>query len=170
MPAKKNGEIDVFNSYVLRVFKAINAPNIYEPLSPKNILAFGKLNNKNDITIIICANKIIEILSFWLDKFIIRKIEFIIKKWIARSPLKPSTKLAPLIINKKHNNTKHVWNILFSSHRFKNSKPDLVIWIEKKLMQNPSRKSIKTKRIFGLIFIFISSKKPKKNNKNEIVK
>jgi hypothetical protein len=46
------------------VFKAIKAPKKYDPLSPKNILAFGKLNNKKDNTIIICENKIIEIFSF----------------------------------------------------------------------------------------------------------
>ena len=64
MHAKKNGESDVFNSQVLIVFKAINDPNRYEPLSPKNILAFGKLNSKKVSTIIICENKIIVILSF----------------------------------------------------------------------------------------------------------
>ena len=53
-----------FNSYVFIVLKAIKAPSKYDPLSPKNIFAFGKLNNKNDNTIIICANKIIEIFSF----------------------------------------------------------------------------------------------------------
>ena len=152
------------------VFNAIKDPNKYDPLSPKNILAFGKLNSKNDNTIIICENKIIEIFSFWLNKFIIRKIEFISKKWIAKSPLKPSIKLAPFITNKKHNNTKHIWNVLFSNHRFKNSRPDLVIWIEKILKQITNIEIIKTKRIFGLIFIFKSSKKPRMNNKNEIVK
>ncbi len=89
---------------------------------------------------------------------------------MAKRPLKPSTKLAPLTINKKHNNTKQVWKILFSNHTSKNAKPDLDIWIEKKLIQNNNRTSIKTKRTFGLIFIFTSSKKPKKNNNREIVK
>ena len=77
----------------------------------------------------------IEIFSFWLIKFIKRKIEFINSKWIAKRPLKPSTKLAPLTTNKKHKRTKQTWNILFSNHKFKNSKPDLVIWIEKILIQ-----------------------------------
>ena len=80
MHAKKNGESDVFNSQVLIVFKTTSVPNKYEPLSPKNILAFGKLNSKNDSTIIICENKIIEMFSFWLNKFIIRNVEFINKK------------------------------------------------------------------------------------------
>ena len=64
MHAKKNGESDVFNSQVLIVFKAINDPNRYEPLSPKNILAFGKLNSKKESIIIISENKIIDMLSF----------------------------------------------------------------------------------------------------------
>ena len=112
----------------------------------------------------------IERFSFWLNKFIIRKIEFINKKWIAKSPLKPSIKLAPFIINKKHNNTKHVWKILFLNQVSKNSKPDMVIWIEKILIQSTSNISIKIRRISGLILIFISSKKPRKNNSSEIVK
>ena len=46
------------------MFRTINDPNKYEPLSPKNILAFGKLNSKKESTIIICDSKIIEIFSF----------------------------------------------------------------------------------------------------------
>ena len=38
--------------FVIIMFKAANEPNKYEPLSPKNILALGKLNNKNEIKII----------------------------------------------------------------------------------------------------------------------
>ena len=41
-------------------------------------------------------------------KFINNKIEFIIIKLIVKSPLNPSIKLAPLIINKKHNKTKNI--------------------------------------------------------------
>ena len=47
--------------------------------------------------------------SRWLLlKLINSKTEFIIIKLIVKSPLKPSMRLAPLIINKKHNNTKKV--------------------------------------------------------------
>jgi len=35
------------------VFIAIKAPNKYEPLSPRNIFALGKLKSKNVIKIII---------------------------------------------------------------------------------------------------------------------
>ena len=40
---KKKDDIDGFKLFVIIVFKAINDPNKYEPLSPKNILADGKL-------------------------------------------------------------------------------------------------------------------------------
>ena len=150
------------------LFKTINEPKKYEPLSPKNIFAFGKLNNRKENTIIICENKIIDMNWFWLVELIIKKIELIIKKWTAKRPLNPSIKLEPFIINKKHNKTKQVWNILFSSQKSKNSKPDLVILISKKLMQTSSITNIKNKRIFGLIFILKSSKKPRKN-KNKVI-
>ena len=152
------------------LFKAINEPNKYEPLSPKNIFAFGKLNSRKESTIIICENKIIDMTWFWLTRLIIKKIELISKKWIAKRPLNPSIKLEPFIINKKHNKTKQVWNILFSSQKSKNSKPDLVILISKMLIQVNSMTNIKNKRIFGLIFILKSSKKPKKNNNRVITK
>ena len=112
----------------------------------------------------------IEMFSFWFVKFIKRKIEFIIKKCIPKSPLKPSIKLDPLITNKKQSKTKQIWKILFSNHKFKNTNPDLGIWIEKILIQIAKRHSIRIKRIFGLIFIFKSSKKPNKNNNSEITK
>ena len=38
-----------------------------------------------------------------LSKFKYRRTEFIKSKWITKRPLKPSTKLDPFIINKKHN-------------------------------------------------------------------
>ena len=97
-------------------------------------------------------------------------IELIIKKWIAKRPLYPSIKFAPFIMNKKHNNTKHVWNILFSSHVSRNCSPDFVIGIEKIFIQTVRVTNIKISRTFGLIFILISSKKPKKNNNSEIVR
>ena len=160
----------MFNSWVLIVFKTNSVPNKYEPLSPKKILAFGKLNSKKESAIIICENKIIDMPSFWLIKLINKKIELIMIKWIPKRPLNPSTKLAPFIMNKKHNKTKQTWKILFSNQKSKNSNPDLFIWIEKILIQSSKIINIKNKRILGLIFIFKSSKKPRMNNKNEIVK
>ena len=51
------------------MFKATNEPNKYEPLSPKNILALGKLNNRNDNKTTIWA--VITIAKVWwsLSKF-----------------------------------------------------------------------------------------------------
>ena len=42
-------------------------PIKYDPLSPKKILAFGKLNKRKDSKIIICAIKNIENSLFRLD-------------------------------------------------------------------------------------------------------
>ena len=119
---------------------------------------------------IICENKIIDMLSFWFIKLINKKIELIKTKWIAKRPLNPSTKLAPFITNKKHNKTKQTWKILFVNQRSKNSIPDLFIWIEKTLIYRSKIINIKNKRILGLIFIFKSSKKPRKNNNNVTAK
>tara|TARA_E500000331_G_scaffold257599_1_gene248369 strand:- start:3 stop:191 length:189 start_codon:yes stop_codon:yes gene_type:complete len=54
---KKNDEIFGFKLFVIIAFKAIKDPNKYDPLSPRNILAFGKLKRRNEIKIIICAVK-----------------------------------------------------------------------------------------------------------------
>ena len=48
-----NEEIDGFKLLVKIEFNATNEPIRYDPLSPKKILAFGKLNNKKDSKIII---------------------------------------------------------------------------------------------------------------------
>ena len=50
---KKNEEIEEFKLLVIIVFKPASPPKVYAPLSPKKILAFGKLNNKNVNRIII---------------------------------------------------------------------------------------------------------------------
>ena len=47
----------VFKLLVIIVFKAIKDPNKYDPPSPRNILAFGKLKRRKEIKIIICAVK-----------------------------------------------------------------------------------------------------------------
>ena len=54
---KKNDEIVVFKLFVIIIFNATKDPNKYDPLSPRNILAFGKLKSKNEIKIIICDVK-----------------------------------------------------------------------------------------------------------------
>ena len=50
---KKKEDICGFRLFVLIMFKATSEPNKYEPLSPKNILAFGKLNSRKDSKTII---------------------------------------------------------------------------------------------------------------------
>ena len=54
---------------------------------------------------IICEVRKIENSRLSLFKFIQANIILIIIKFIVNKPLKPSTKLAPLIMNRKHNNT-----------------------------------------------------------------
>ena len=56
-------------------------------------------------------------------KFIYAKIELIIIKLIARSPLNPSIKFAPLITNKKHNRTNKQLN--FRENRYGKSQHKL---------------------------------------------
>ena len=50
---KKKDAICGFKLLVKIMFKAIKDPKSQEPLSPKKILAFGKLNNKKENRIII---------------------------------------------------------------------------------------------------------------------
>tara|TARA_B100000953_G_C17734909_1_gene330180 strand:- start:1 stop:159 length:159 start_codon:yes stop_codon:yes gene_type:complete len=50
---KKKDEICMFKLFVSIIFKAVKDPNKYDPLSPKNILAFGKLKSKKQNKIII---------------------------------------------------------------------------------------------------------------------
>ena len=44
---KKKDEIKGFKLLVIITFNATKDPNRYDPLSPKNIFAFGKLNKKS---------------------------------------------------------------------------------------------------------------------------
>ena len=50
---KKKEEILGFKLFVIIVFKPVKAPIVQAPLSPKKILALGKLNSKKDNKIII---------------------------------------------------------------------------------------------------------------------
>ena len=97
---KKNEEIYGFKLLVIIIFKATSDPNKYEPLSPKNILAFGKLKRRKETNIIICAVKKNENSISLLSRLINSKTELIIIKLIVKSPLNPSIKFAPLTINK----------------------------------------------------------------------
>ena len=57
-----------------------------------------------------------------LSRLIINKIVLIIIKCKVNSPSKPSIKLAPFIINKKHNKIKQIENSLILSKSFKKIK------------------------------------------------
>ena len=52
---KKKDEISEFKLFVIIIFNEIKEPNKYAPLSPKKILAVGKLKSKNVNKIIIWA-------------------------------------------------------------------------------------------------------------------
>ena len=54
---KKKDEILGFKLFVKIIFKATKDPNKYDPLSPRNILAFGKLKRRNEIKITSCAER-----------------------------------------------------------------------------------------------------------------
>ena len=166
---KKKDDISGCKLFVLIIFNADNAPNKYDPPSPKKIWAFGKLKNKNEAKIIIWA-AISKIISFsWLFIFIISRIKLIINKWIPKRPLKPSIKFAPFIINKKQSNTKNVWNKLFDNHLSKNIKSTLVNFIDNEKITNDKTPIISISLIFGLTFIFKSSRNPIKNKLKLII-
>ena len=74
-------------------------------LSQKKGFLGYEANNKKDNKITICEISNIENSKLELFKFIYVSIIFIIKRFKASNPLKPSIKLAPFITNKKHNRT-----------------------------------------------------------------
>ena len=145
------------------MLRAIKLPNKYEPLSPKKILALGKLKSKKEISIIIWPVKKNENSRCSFLRFIYSKIELIIIKCIVKSPLKPSIRFAPFIINKKHKTIKKIEKILFSNQRLRNSKSTFSILIEKILMNITRETAINKSLRLGLILIFISSMYPIKN-------
>ena len=114
------------------MLSATSEPNKYEPLSPKNIVALGKLKSRKDIKTTIWAVIIIAKSWFSLFKLIYKSIKFTISKWIVKSPLKPSIRLAPLIINKKQIKIKEDEKNQFFIHKFKKLRSREVIFIEKK--------------------------------------
>ena len=84
-------------------------------------------------------------------------------KFIASKPLKPSIKLAPFIINKKHNRTNTEESKWLDINGIKNGISILKIFIGKKKINKKSKSTIITNLLEGLILIFKSSKKPTKN-------
>ena len=96
-------------------------------------------------------------------KFIYAKIELIIIKLIARSPLNPSIKLAPLITNKKHNRTNKDEKVLLFNNVVKKGISTFKISIGTKRIQRNKKITIKISLLDGLILIFKSSKTPIKN-------
>ena len=148
----------MFKLLVAIVFKATKDPNRYDQLSPRNILAFGKLKRRNEIKIITCAVRKKENSNRLLFKFINNKTELIIIKLIVKRPLKPSIKFAPLTINKKHKSIKIVEKILFSNHEFKKIRSIYLISMGKKIIKIIKNTIININLIFGLTFILMSSK------------
>ena len=140
------------------MFKATRDPNKYDPLSPRNILALGKLKRRNETKITICAVRKNDNSNWSLFKFKNNKTELIIIKLIVKRPLKPSIKFAPFTINKKHKSTKIIEKILLSNQEFKKIKSIFVISIDKKFIKMIKKTIINNNLIVGLIFIFISSK------------
>ena len=103
-------------------------------------------------------------------KFIYAKIELIIIKLIARSPLNPSIKFAPLITNKKHNRTNKDEKKLLFNNVLKKGISTFKISIGAKRIQINKKIIIKISLLNGLIFIFRSSKNPIKNIRLQINK
>ena len=142
------------------MFIATIAPNKYDPLSPRNILALGKLKSKNEIKMIIWVVKKKENSVWLLLKFTNNKTEFIIIKLIVKRPLKPSIKFAPFIMKRKHRSIKKIEKTLFSSQEFKKIRSIFIISTGKKIMKMIRKIIIRTNLKLGLILVLISSKYP----------
>ena len=81
------------------------------------------------------------------------KIELIIIKFIANKPLNPSTKLAPFIMNKKHNSTNNLEKILFSIHGILKNQISLYLYkLVKNLLQIKEKLSLKLISCLDLYF------------------
>ena len=84
-------------------------------------------------------------------------------RFIVSKPLKPSIKLAPLITNKKHNNTNIEENMWLDIKEVRNGISIFKILMGKKYIIIKRRNTITSNLSNGFIFIFKSSKKPTKN-------
>ena len=87
-------------------------------------------------------------------------IIFIIIKLIDNKPLKPSIKLAPLIINKKHNNTNIEENIWLVIKEVKNGISIFKIFMGNMYIKVNRMNIIIINLLNGFMLIFKSSKKP----------
>ena len=122
---KKKEDISGLKLFEKIMFKDVSPPNKYDPLSPKNNFALGKLNNKKIKIIDIWETNSIKKAILFELRFITKRIVFIIKTCIPNKPLKPSIKFAPLIMNKKHNNKNIFKKKKLSNKLFKNIKSTL---------------------------------------------
>ena len=97
------------------------------------------------------------------------KIEFIIIKLIARSPLKPSIKFAPFITNKKHNNINidEKKSLFIKVVKIGISIFEILIGIN--CIDANKNIIIKISLLEGLILVLTSSKKPIKNIKLQTI-
>ena len=127
-------------------------------MSQRKILALGKLKRRKQSKIIIWAVKKIENSNILLFKFTYNKTEFIINKWMAKSPLKPSIRFAPFTINKKHKSTKIVEKILLSNHELKKIRSIFLTSIDNRFIKIIKDIIININLIFELTLFLISSK------------
>ena len=129
----------------------------------KNKIEEGKIIEGKVTKITICAVIIVVRVSWPLFKFIKKSMKFIKSKWIVKSPLKPSIKLAPFIINNKHKRVKAVENKLLPIQIFKNLRSIDWIAADERFIKINKEIIINNNLYFGLILNFISSKKPIEN-------
>ena len=92
--------------------------------------------------------------KFALFTFINVKITLINIKFITNNPLNPSIKFAPLIINRKHNNTKMVEKILIFNKFLKKGMSIFKILIGKKYIIENKKITIIINLFEGLMSIF----------------
>ena len=109
-------------------------------------------------------------LLFSFNRFIKNKIVKIIREWIANKPLKPSIRLDPLIINKKHKQINISAKISIATRLSKNSNPVLFIWIWCDVTSINKIIIIVINLNFGAMLIFKSSARPrtKKDKENDM--
>ena len=81
-------------------------------------------------------------------------------KFIDNNPLKPSIKLAPLIMKRKQSRTKIVESNLLETINDKNCMSILRIFIGNEYMKIKRRNTIIINLLIGFILILKSSKKP----------
>ena len=145
------------DGYIQIILETIGIPYTHSGVIPSAIAMNKELSKK-----IFTKNNILtpKHIMYSFDKTVFNLI-----KLIDKSPLKPSIKFAPFIINKKHKTVKIFKNIIpknvssaLSSQLFINNKSILVILIDKVLMKITKKIIIKISLTFGVILILISSR------------